>query len=75
MIQTDVVDSDIPLLLSRPDMKRLGLQINIKNDTAKICGKVIDIGTTISGHYFIPIKDCNISIKDVYFAKISLMKI
>ena len=36
MIQTDVVDSDIPLLLSKPDMKRLGLQINMEDDTAKI---------------------------------------
>ena len=51
MIQTDVVDSDIPLLLSKPDMKRLGLQINMENDTAKIYDKVIDLGTTPSRHY------------------------
>ena len=51
MTQTDVVDSDIPLLLSKPDMKRLGLQINMENDTAKIFDKVIDLGTTPSGHY------------------------
>ena len=42
MIQTDVVDIDIPLLLSKPDMKRLGLQINMENDTAKIFDKVTD---------------------------------
>ena len=43
MIQIDVVDSDIPLLSSKPDMKRLGLQINMENDTAKIFDKVIDL--------------------------------
>ena len=42
IIQTDVVDSDIPLLLSKLDMKGLDLQINMKNDTAEIFDKVID---------------------------------
>ena len=68
MIQTDAVDSDIPLLLSKPDMKRFGLQINMENDTAKIFDKIVDLGTTPSGHYFIPIKECNINIDEVYFA-------
>ena len=68
MIQTDVVDSDILLLLSQPDMKRLGLQINMENDTAKIFDKVIDLGTTPSGQYFTPVRDCNIHIEDVHFA-------
>ena len=68
MIQTDVVDSDILLLLSQPDMKRLGLQINMENDTAKIFDKVIDLGTTPSGQYFAPVRDCNIHIEDVHFA-------
>ena len=68
LIQTDVVDSDIPLLLSKPDMKRLGLQINMENDTAKIFDKVTDLGTTPSGHHFIPIRDCDFPIEDVHFA-------
>ena len=73
MIQTNiVVDSDIPLLLSKPDMKRLRLQLNMENDIAKIFDKVI-VGTTLSGHYLIPIRDCNIPIEvlipiDVHFA-------
>ena len=68
MIQTDVVNSDIPLQLSKPDMERLGLQVNMENDTAKIFDKVIDLGTTPSGHYFIPIRDCDVHIEDVHFA-------
>ena len=44
MIQTDVVDSDIPLLLRKPDMKRFGLQINMENNTAKISDKIVDLG-------------------------------
>ena len=49
-------------------MKRLGLQINMGNDTANIFDKVIDLGKPPSGHYFIPTRDCNILIKDVHFA-------
>ena len=40
----------------------------MENDTAKIFAKVIDLGTTPSGHYFIPIRDCNIHIEDVHLA-------
>ena len=75
MIQTDVVDSDIPLLLSKPDMKRFGLQINMENDTAKIFDKIVYLGTTPSGHYFIPIKECNINMmKYILLLKTNLMK-
>ena len=49
-------------------MKRLGLQINMGNDAAKIFDKVIDLGITPSGHYFIPIRDCNLHIEDVHLA-------
>ena len=52
MIQTNVVDSDTPMLLSKLDMKRLGLQTNMENNTAKMFDKVTDLVTTPSGHYF-----------------------
>ena len=37
-IKTDVVDSEIPLLLSRNEMKNLGAKIDLKNDRAEIFG-------------------------------------
>ena len=40
----------------------------MENDTAKLFDKVIDFERTPSGHYFIPIRDCNIPIEDVRFA-------
>ena len=49
-IRTDVVESDIPLLLSRSAMKTAGV-----SDTAKIFGKDIALNLTTSGHYCIPI--------------------
>ena len=49
-------------------MKRLGVQIKMENDAANIFDKVIDSGTTSSGLYLIPIKYCNIPIKEVDFA-------
>ncbi|KAH3726206.1 hypothetical protein DPMN_054842 [Dreissena polymorpha] len=35
-IKTDVVDSDIPLLLSRDAIKRAGVKMDLENDNATI---------------------------------------
>ena len=52
---TDVVESDIPLLLSRNAMKRAGVKLDLENDSAKIFGKEVALNLTLSGHYCIPI--------------------
>ena len=56
-IKTDVVDSEIPLLLSRNEMKNLGAKIDLKNDSAEIFGKTVLINVTHSGHYSLPINN------------------
>ena len=65
-IKTEVVDTDIPLLLSKPDMKRLGFKINLVNDSLEVNGRNLDLETTSSGHYFIPLKDCQMKIESVH---------
>lgn len=54
-IRTDVVDCNIPLLLSRDAMKRAKMNINFENDTAELLGKTINLISTSSGHYCLPI--------------------
>ncbi|CAG2239162.1 unnamed protein product [Mytilus edulis] len=54
-LKTDVVDSDIPLLLSRSAMKKAGVKMDLENDTAIIMGKEVSLNLTSSGHYCIPI--------------------
>ena len=54
-IKTDVVDSEIPLLLSRNEMKNLGAKIDLKNDRAEIFGKTVLINVAHSGHYSLSI--------------------
>lgn len=54
-IVTDVVDCNIPLLLSRRSMKRAAMLINFATDQVKIQGRVIDLQTSASGHYLLPI--------------------
>ena len=39
MIRTDVVDSDIPLLLSVKSVKNAKVKLDLANDTAEILGK------------------------------------
>ena len=54
-IITDVLDSDIPLLLSKDAMKRAGTCLNFKDDNVTMLKKKIPLSCTSSGHYYIPI--------------------
>ena len=54
-IITDVVNSDIPLLLNKDAMKRAGTCLNFDNDTVMMLKKKILLSCTSSGHYYIPI--------------------
>ena len=54
-IISDVVDADIPLLLSKTAMKRARMTLNFNNDTAEMFGKRIKLLCTTSGHYHVPI--------------------
>ena len=73
-IRTDVVHSDIPLLLSRGAMKTAGVKMNLENDTANIFGKDIALNLTNSGHYCIPIdKAEKITVAEVFSAQLEEM--
>ena len=50
-IDLDVIDSDIPLLLSKKAMKEMKMKINLEDDTVDVWGKRLDLITTSSGHY------------------------
>ena len=54
-IKSDVVESDIPLLLSRTAMKKAAVKMDLENDTATIMAKGVALNLTTSGHYCIPI--------------------
>ena len=56
IIQSDVVKSDIPLLLSKAYMKELGMVIDLANDTVDWKrGRIEHLKATSTGHYAIPI--------------------
>nr|XP_034319149.1 uncharacterized protein LOC109620710 [Crassostrea gigas] len=55
IVKTDVVDSDIPLLLSRTTMKKAGVKLDLEKDTAVILGQDVSLNLTTSGHYCIPV--------------------
>ena len=53
--KTDVVQSAIPLLLSKSSMKKAKIKLDTENDTAEILGVSINLNCTSSGHYCVPI--------------------
>jgi hypothetical protein len=70
-INTDVVKSDIPLLLSKYAMKQAGVKLNLQDDTAEILGVHLILNETSSGHYCIPIdKGVVTAIESVYAVNI-----
>ena len=52
-INADVVDLDIPLLMSRNTMKKAGTKLDFVNDRVNMLGEDIDLNFTSSGHYII----------------------
>ena len=54
-IRTEIVNSNIPLLLSKQSMKKAGMKLNLVNDTAVVFGNEIKLTNTASGHYSVPI--------------------
>ena len=55
-ISTDVVDSSIPLLLSKQAMKKCRTVLNFEKDSASILGESLPLSCSRSGHYYIPLK-------------------
>ena len=54
-IVTDVIDCDLPLLLSRSAMQKAGTKIDFRRDKVTTFGKEQDLHFTTSGHYCIPL--------------------
>lgn len=54
-VRTDIVDSNIPLLLSRSAMKGAKIKLDTVTDSAEIFGQSVALNLTSSGHYCVPI--------------------
>ena len=64
----DVIDSGIPLLLSKPDMQHLGFRLNMENNTLEVDGRVIELDTTSSEYYYLPVNNREIEVHHDYLA-------
>ena len=54
-IESDIVEADIPLLLSKEALKKAGTILDFNNDTALMFGEKQTLIATESGHYAIPL--------------------
>ena len=64
-IEVDVISSDIPLLLSKGEMKKLGIILDMKNDKAVINGNPLILTTTSAGHYVVDLLNNKEEIEEV----------
>ena len=54
-VEADIVDSEIPLLLSRKAMKKGQVVLDFARDIATVAGKEVKLLNTKSGHYLLPL--------------------
>ena len=54
-IESDIVEADIPLLLSKEALKKAGTVLDFNSDTALMFGEQQTLIATESGHYAIPL--------------------
>ena len=59
-INTDVVEADIPLLLSKESLKRANAILNLSQDTITMFDKPVTLHYTSTGHYCVDIRQENI---------------
>ena len=64
-ICTDVVEADVPLLLSKDAMKRAGTEINFVTDSVVMFGEEQKVTVTQSGHYAIPLNKAGQLLEDI----------
>ena len=69
-IELDVISSDIPLLLSKGEMKKLGIVLDMKNDKALINGKPLMLTTTTAGHYVVDLLNDKEEMEEVCIAEL-----
>ena len=54
-VETDVVKSNIPMLLSKKAMKKSQMCLDFGKDTASIGDETISLKCSSSGHYLFPL--------------------
>ena len=64
-ILTDVVDCEIPLLLSKNSLKTADSQLDFVNDTITMYGKEINLQHTSNGHYCIPLTPKQVVVNNI----------
>ena len=58
-VVTDVIDSGLPLLLHKKEMKMAKVKRDFHNYVTNIFGQDIKISSTASGHYLTPVSQTN----------------
>ena len=66
MIEVDVIPSDIPMLLSKAEMKKSNMVLYMLEDKVEVLGKSLNLDTTSSGHYLLPLIDESINIQEIF---------
>ncbi|CAC5382062.1 unnamed protein product [Mytilus coruscus] len=74
-IETEVVDCEIPLLLSKDSLKRAQTVLDLQIDKVTMFGKPVDVHFTSNGHYCINIKERRNGQKNTAVSEEEILKV
>ena len=64
-IISDVIERDIPLLLPKPEMKKYGFILNMKDATPEVEHRKFELDRTTSAHHYLPLKQCEVEVEEI----------
>ena len=69
----DIVEADVPLLLSKRQMKEYGMILDLSKDEVRFKGKNIWLEESSSGHYMLPLV-ADHAVRDIYAINLTMLK-
>ena len=75
MLKTDVVEADIPLLLSVDTMGSLGMVVDFAKEEASVLGKTVQLDRTSSGHFSLPLTKNGDQLEKAYVVNLESTKV
>ena len=73
-LETEIVEANVPLLLSKSSLKKAGTLIDMKSDKARMFDKEVDLHQSSNGHYCIDVFPKTI-IKIMILKKLNIWKL
>ena len=61
--EADVIESELPLFISKKELKQAKFKLDTSSDSAQVFGRTVSLTSTSSGHYLLPLFSFSMSLQ------------